>query len=308
MFDIVTLLEKYATIVSGPSSKGEVFLAECPYCGKPSTHRTSFSVNIEKYIWHCFRCGRGGPLTSLISFYAKIPYEAAEDMLEQPLGLRREVKKPEEPLKECEIPPQSFFTIRANRYLEERGIDSRTQIEFGLYYCNQGRYQGRIIIPVFFNGKIITFQARTVMPDEEIRYLSPFNAPKSRIWFNLDSYINQDVYIVEGMFDCMKLWQEGIFAIAPLGKEISNDQMNILLDKRIKRVYLLQDQDALPELQKRWEKLSKCFEVRIKPIIFKGEDPASMTSEQLEVVMNGNFESAYDVRREMFNHWREEKL
>lgn len=244
MFDIQNLVEKHFKI--SKVTPKEIFLTECPYCGRPNTHESCFSVSRYKKVFHCFRCGKSGGWVSLVAKLEGITYEVAKTQVEGhiDLGVRKEE---EQEVKLIRFPPRSLWTRKAGDYLESRGITQNTIERFGLYFCNVGKYAQRIIIPVAHGGKQVTFQARTIERNIEPRYCSPPGAPK--VWFNLDGYRRGDkVVLVEGAFDVMNLCQLGVYAICPLGKNVNLGLIKYLTKAGISAIHILQDRDTLSHL------------------------------------------------------------
>src|SRR3972149_5265996 len=160
MFDILSFLENHTEVES--SNAHEVYLKACPWCGLPDKHRTSFGVSRDKPVFNCFRCGKSGHWAWLMAKVAHITTEQAREKLGDDLGLSVTRPIDEKEARIIELPPCSPMTLRAIKYLEDREIDEKIVEDFHLYYCARGKFQQRIIIPVIFKEKWMTFQARAV--------------------------------------------------------------------------------------------------------------------------------------------------
>jgi DNA primase len=65
----------------GPQRRGP-----CPVHRSPSPASRSFSVHLDKGLWHCFRCGAGGNVLDLWVAVTRLPLHAAVLDLYQRLG------------------------------------------------------------------------------------------------------------------------------------------------------------------------------------------------------------------------------
>jgi len=113
---------------------------------------------------------------------------------------------------------------------------------FNLGYCRVGKYKDRIIIPVWFKGKLVDFQARAVNKETEPKDLFIYGIPVGVFLFNYDN-INWDyaVCIVEGAVDVLRLWPYSTNCVAALGSYLCEPQAELL--KRSKSLITLPDND-----------------------------------------------------------------
>lgn len=303
MFDLCAFLSKHSTIVKETSK--EIFLGECPWCGLPGSHDSTISAARNKQKFYCFRCGKGGSWAYLVSKLARIPYEEAKKRIDGGLDLTVRQTEQKEEIKPVIMPPRYSWTNNSQNYLLDRGLSWNTINHFELYYCANGKYQRRIIIPVTSGGKVVTFQARAIDKDVELRYISPYGFPKNTIWFNLDSYqAGKEVIIVEGPFDVMKLHEYGRFAICPLGKSISDEQINLLTNLSIRDIVLFQDKDTLTRLGNIVKTLNRTFDVEIIPSILT-DDPGDLSSkEQTQEVVRDRHHTVAELDWSRVTTWR----
>jgi DNA primase len=134
-----------------------------------------------------------------------------------------------------------------HRYLAERGIDPATAAVFGVgFYGGPGLMSGRIVIPIHnVRGDIVAYAGRAI--DQQLpKYKLPAGFHKGCEVFNFHraaATASRSVIVVEGYFDCMRLWQAGLpYGVAVMGSSLSIQQEKILLD-RFDRVVLLLDGD-----------------------------------------------------------------
>ncbi len=155
-------------------------------------------------------------------------------------------------------------------------------------------FKNRLIIPVRdIRGYVIAFGGRS-LDGSHPKYL---NSPESEVFrkrlslfglYEAKEYIKelQQVIIVEGYFDLMSLWQEGIRnCVAPLGTALTEDHA-YTLSKMAKTVILLYDGDSagrravrssVPNL------LKARMEVRVV-YLPEGEDPDSFVKKEPRVL------------------------
>jgi len=154
------------------------------------------------------------------------PAAKASEMIEP-----AEVKTKNEPL---------GFALRnldtAHAYLQERGLTPETIATFGLGYCAKGSMGGRIAIPIHdSDGKLIAYAGRWPgnPPGDAPKYKLPNGFLKSLEVYNLHNAAKEDpsepLVVVEGFFDCIKLWQAGFRrVVSVMGSSISDAQAALI--------------------------------------------------------------------------------
>jgi len=306
----------------------------------------SFSVNKNNGRWNCFGCGKGGKnIISLIQaingwrqdqtieyFKNKLNIEVSEfeyvNKILKKLDDGEEVEKVEE--KEFyEIYLDRPYFRPATEFLDivTKRVDKWMIEQWNLLYVNSGHYKGRLIIPIIWDGKIISFVARDLTsrserwqkiyaklikedtPIEDIKIkqhkfgcskvLYPEGTPINKIFFNFDEAKKQKtVFLVEGVFDCMRLVSYGYNAMAILGSRLSNFQYKEIV-KNFEKVYICLDNDVKEDgrnpgqeaAQKILQNLEKFIYVKnvILPI---GKDPDECTLDE--------FKQSLDICNKMF--------
>jgi len=134
-------------------------------------------------------------------------------------------------------------------YIRRRGIKPETAEHFGIGYFNgRGQMTGRLVIPVHNErGELIGYAGRAVddeLAEEEGKYKTPFS--KSLVLFNLHralEYKSKVAVVVEGFFDCLKVFQAGFpYAVALMGSALSEHQEKLLVEN-FDRVVVMLDGD-----------------------------------------------------------------
>jgi hypothetical protein len=175
---------------SGPNvSRGHVAV-HCPFCGTadPSEH---MSVNLKHGGWNCWRNDNhsGKSPVYLVQALLRCSRERAMGIVgeslfipEDFLGTVHGLIAPQQsaPRKAITLPDtfKRFEGQRSSRrfidYLSGRDFTSkqigRLSDRYDIRYCTDGRFRQRIIFPVYFEGKLMTYTGRTIYPDTLPRY------------------------------------------------------------------------------------------------------------------------------------------
>jgi len=127
---------------------------------------------------------------------------------------------------------------RANEYLSHRKINNYSKNKFIIGYSEK---QDMITIPVHSpDGMPIGFVGRSI---EGKQFKNTPGLPKSKTLFNLHRVKTADrVYVVESSFDAIRLDQVGFIAVATLGANVSNSQVE-LLKKYFNDIIVIADND-----------------------------------------------------------------
>jgi hypothetical protein len=148
-----------------------------------------------------------------------------------------------------ELPPEFVSLANKNvplsarfalKYLYDRGFKKEDVVMWKAGCCLTGEYKNRIIIPSFNeNGDVNYFIARSYTNDFP-KYMNP-KVSKDIVFNELYLDWNEDITIVEGVFDAMK----AINAIPLLGSTL-NQQSNLFrkIVQYDPKVYIALDPDA----------------------------------------------------------------
>jgi DNA primase len=247
--------------------KGDELVGFCPIHDTEQYSENSFSANLQKNIWHCFACGKGGNIfdfvmelkqvdlseaAQMIAEAFKMPLKKSSQKPQKGLGRAKKDKdrgdtgskkeKPDKSQQEQEVNKPLSFQLKNldadHQYLKERGLTEKTIKHFGLGYCDKGIMKGRIVIPITnWKGELVAYAGRWPgdPPDNESKYKLPLGFKKHLEIFNFHEAvygmsIEGKLIIVEGFFDCMKIWQAGfINVVAVMGAEISEEQAEFII-------------------------------------------------------------------------------
>lgn len=202
--------------------------------------------NTDKNVYHCFKSENSGSLYKLVSIVEKCTYEEAVEILggnkdfhslEQKINdiFNKEKKATFEQSVKISVPPGTYLInelsdsnpikIKATDYLKSRKVNNPN-----LMVCVYGNYANRIIIPYYNEiGDLIYWNARA-LGDSNVKYIVPKNVGVGKgdvIYFPSWPTTNK-VYLCEGEFNALSLSQLNLQSGACGGKEISNEQHDIL--------------------------------------------------------------------------------
>ena len=235
----------------GIDIEGEVdtdYLIFCPYHGN---HRTP-AGEVDKYtgFFYCFSCHQVADPYEFIMHVSKRSYfETARYIKskEQEGNIAQEVssklvEKPDYvPFDELLIQRlnnEALDSARAMTYYNGRRIVESSVKHFSLGYSSN---RDMVTIPVHSpDGIAVGFVGRSVEGKE---FKNTPKLPKSKVLFNLHRVKNSSkVYVVESSFDAIRLHQVGMPAVATLGANVSNIQVD-LLRKYFNNIYVIADND-----------------------------------------------------------------
>lgn len=133
---------------------------------------------------------------------------------------------------------QALQSPRAMRYYEGRLITEDSIKKFNLGYSEK---QDMVTIPVHSpDGIEVGFVGRSIEGKE---FKNTPGLPKSKVLFNLHRVkTSSKVYVVESSFDAIRLDQCGFPAVATLGANVSNFQIE-LLQKYFNNIIVIADND-----------------------------------------------------------------
>lgn len=173
----------------------------------------SFSINTMNGFYYCFSCQHKGHITNLVESTESIEeLQRTTTYLEALRGLEDHEDGAEQHT--TNLPLDSGIKVEPFR-----GLSAETIASAGLYYCNVGRYAGRIIFPMD-DG----FDAR-IMPLDDTpprvpmaKYLRPttFKTSHSMYVCQPEGY-SDTVIICEGVMDALSYQELGFHAAANFG-------------------------------------------------------------------------------------------
>lgn len=273
---------------------GTEFVCDCILCGG----RSKLYVNESTGNWICYKCDQRGRLTRLVEILEDIStgqalrfiFEAIRAQPSRPLSALSSQPE-EEPEKEPVVLPPEFIPVRSESgwevplYLTGRGVSPKVAARYGLGFCEQGRYAGRIILPAHVNGELGFFQARSILPSIEPKYLAP-RADRSAALWGYDEAVAMGAnycFVVEGPFDVLACAGAGLPAVGLMGKVVSPTQA-ALLRARFDGALILLDADARKDAVKAARMLGEAMKAMVVDLPKTISDPGSAKRSELQAL------------------------
>jgi hypothetical protein len=197
--------------------------------------------------------------------------------------------------------PKEFIEIKSTGatkkfydYLLSRGFDRVDLLiqRYSLLCALNGEYESRIIFPIFYDGELVTWTSRSILPNEKLRY-KDLSVDKSLIHvkqtlYNYDELIRGGDFLIitEGIFDCIKLDHyspKGFGSSCIFTKSITNNQIYQIteLSKVFKKIILLLDNDAKSATMEISARLSFLPNVTYKFLPVGVKDPGDLNQKQV---------------------------
>jgi len=236
---------------SGLTVENEIDTDYILFCPFHSNHRTpAGEVDKFKGTFYCFSCHKIADLVELVmhttgrTYFESVRFIRAR---EQSTNLEDDVNKAliEKPLyKQFDevlvrrLNAQALESPRATRYFAGRQIVEESMKKFYLGFSEK---QDMVTVPVHApDGMPVGFVGRSIEGKE---FKNTPGLPKAKLLFNLHRVKTADkVYVVESSFDAIRLDQCGFPAVATLGANVSNFQID-LLQKYFNNIIVIADND-----------------------------------------------------------------
>lgn len=213
-------------------------------------------VNFQMNFVQDWKTGYKESIAGFVADYTKCSFKDAMDFvghIDVPMMTTKVIDMQERTSHAIKFPEgtkslehESWFGNIARRYLNERferhGLDWQYFNQRGWSFCEDGYWQGRLIIPYKIKGKLVTYTGRSIV-NHDTKYLFPRNEDvlvgKSDVVYNQDALFKYNSgYIVEGAIDAETI---GDNAIAIGGWKPSVAQIDLIRKSRWKTVRLVPD-------------------------------------------------------------------
>lgn len=287
MFDVVRFFYDYSIDVSyeGKSVTAGWINCQCPFCDDHSDH---LGFNIRKNYFNCWKCG----YHSIFDVIKKFTNDNPKEIIKKYDIKYRVIKKDKiidtkHEIKKIKL-PGGDLSINHKKYLTLRGFDPEMLIEkYKLQGTNNiGNYCQRIIIPIFYKKKIVSFQGRDITGINKLRYKACNKQNEiihhKHILYNLDNCKNNFVIVVEGVFDVFRF---GDNCCCTFGKSYTKKQL--LLLQKYNHIFILFDNDMAG--QKASKKLANDLQAFPNINIYNitcNSDPGDMTQTEAQKILN----------------------
>jgi len=263
----------------------------CPFCtGNPGYH---LGYDLTAGYFNCWRCGFK-PNTQVIRSLLLCSWEEAKTLHKKYQSntpyrtTKREFKKREFrlPVGCRELSPSHIKYLRGRNFNPYKLIK-----QWGLLGTGPvGRYKFRIIVPIYYNGVIVSYQGRDITERNELKYKACDEAGElihhKQILYGLDQSLGDTCILVEGVTD---VWRLGPGAVCGFGINLKESQLSLLYEK-FKRIFIMFDDDpqAVKEAYKVGHKLVHLgCEVTLNLI---KDDPANLSQKKANKIMSDIFD------------------
>jgi DNA primase len=236
---------------SGITVESEVDSDYIIFCPFHNNNRTP-AGEIDKYngTFFCFSCHHVADLVEFVmhvsgrTYFESVRFiksKETEQDLERDINQKLVVKPEFVPFDELilkRLYNNLLAADRAKDYFKYRKIDSTSWAKFSLGYSEK---QDMVTVPVHSpDGMPVGFVGRSIEGKE---FKNTPGLPKAKTLFNLNRVKTADkVYVVESSFDAIRLDQVGFPAVATLGSNVSNLQIE-LLQKYFNNIIVIADND-----------------------------------------------------------------
>jgi DNA primase len=270
------------------------YIIFCPYHNNSRT--PAGEVDKSSGLFYCFACQHVTDLTQLVmTMSGRTYFEAARYIKgkETLADLAYDIEKQlhEKPVYNQydqvlikRLNSQALESPRAMRYYEGRLITEDSVKKFSLGFSEK---QDMVTVPVHSpDGMEVGFVGRSI---EGKDFKNTPGLPKSKVLFNLHRVkTSSKVYIVESSFDVIRLDQCGFPAVATLGANVSNVQID-LLQKYFNNIIVIADNDEAGGNMK--SKIVERLGARVSVIQLDKEykDIGDMTNEDIK-----NLDESFD--------------
>lgn len=291
---------------------------KCPFCGSedPSEHMT---IHLGGNGWRCYRKHehRGVKPQRLVQHLLGVTWQEANRICggsvfipDDFLGavqaklspqVLNDTRKLDVPMDFRNLDPgkpsaRPFVNYLLDRHFTMNQIARMAPLH-GLMYAVRGPYRNRVIFPVWHMGRLVSWTARSINPDVELRYKTlsteendydpqPALGPISDflLWFDDIVDGGDTLCLCEGPFDALKVRtlgrRYGIYATCCFTAQPSAAQMELLYElvDVFPRRYLLLDEGTLGTTLRVAQDLAA---LRIKPVYLPKwlKDPGELREE-----------------------------
>jgi len=301
--------------------KGTKLQALCPF---HNDHKPSMIIYKESGWFKCYACQANGPLSKLVEKITgstvdfKPTYSVYESKV-QNRSLR---------IHDFNI-DGNVLSIHDNKFVEEycwsigltnefidffnvKYFKKATFIDPNIEYTDTRKphnYYSRIVIPCYYEGKILNYECRDYTKKSSVKVLYPLDAENDFLfnWDNID--VNETVYVTEGIKGLSHVWSfYSHNVVSTFGQILKPNQKKLLMKcKDICRVLDNDENKIDKNTQKPVDNIMKCIvemdtfydrEFTIAYPQFNGADPANLTRIQIkEMLDNRKTASAMLIER-----------
>lgn len=260
--DIVDFIGQFTKL----QRKGNLHQGKC--CLHNDKDTPSLTVYDETQSFYCFGCKAGGGLLDFVKEYYNYDFNEALEFLAEKAGIqlnhidpsiyRKKKAKIQQNQKQLDSSKEKMVRTEntGKNYLLKRGFTQETINDFQLGYNESNN---SIVIPIHDGmGKVVGFSNRFLDEGVEPKYKNSRNDDvfnKGELLYNLHNArkeLTDTLYVLEGYFDVMSLWQSGYKSAVGIMKDALTEQQAKIIAKLCKgrqynaskTIVLIPDNDA----------------------------------------------------------------
>jgi DNA primase len=247
--NLIEALEAHGIEFKYHTSRENELYINCPFCierGETPDRRFRFGVNYVTGQAHCFNCGKKFRDVEYLKKALKDKLDTGEWELSQET-IKKErlktpvVKLPEDFIALSEVGKRTHWDNVALNYLHKRGVTWPQIQQKNIGYSMVGDFRYRIVIPVYYQGKLEGIVARAFVADLEPKYR---NSLGNKTLFNVPKKMGDTCVLSEGAFDALAIERvvHNMDSEAVLGHTLTERQLDIV--KHYDRIILWCDPDT----------------------------------------------------------------
>lgn len=297
---MLIILENYG--IKNIKKSGDYFMCSCPFHGKDDN--PSFSISYLNGSYRCFSCGDHGDFYKFKSKIEHTTYEEAKKSIESNfkqifyqnviINSLNKLKNNEEKVTQNHTEILRVKKLEeinnSNIILKYLNISQPVAFKFNLGLCLEKKYLGRLAIPLY-DGKQTFWELRdlTKKSSKKVLYTKGTRVGDILYYNKMDD--SDYCFLCEGTKDVLTMNSYGFNAMCCFGINVSMKQIELMISKGIKIIYLLYDNDAAG-----WEATTRNYPILKKYIDCEKitwnntfpKDPNECSKEQILQLLKNN--------------------
>jgi len=228
-------------------SKGWIGV-NCPFpgCGDHSNH---LGINLHSPVVTCYNCGNKGNYLTYLAVELK-SWDKAVKILQKhtPRELQKhsDLELPENKITHVNLPSEATKTPSKQMidYLKSRKYPNHKELElmYDFYYCSSGKWVDRIIVPIYYRNRLVTFTSVDTNPESKLRYkhasINDSIIQCKHLLYGLEQVTGRSIMVVEGFFDKLRI---GPGCVCSFGTMTTHEQKMLLI--KFQKIYVVFDGD-----------------------------------------------------------------
>lgn len=303
LLDLRGWLEQYTETKT--ASNEEFRVQDCPECGEA---KWKLYINDSKKLWDCKHCGWGRGINDVCVLMAKVSGihinsvkleliqttvpATRDDLYLTQLANRIKGKEleVENPLEIEDLPgDQKFEGVYGSKvweYTLHRGLTKELVEKYQLRSAIKlrNKFGPWLVFPILYNDIPVAYQGRRCIGDAEPKYLSSDTIGQ---WLWPAQNVTDSLVLCEGVFDVLGFESVNIQSSCTFGNRIKRQQISLLKQNKVKKIYLAYDSDAWREMLKSIQAYRHQFHIyvvniesksgKIDPgMVLQGKEPKSV--------------------------------